>query len=164
MSYINKVQIMGNLGRDPEVRHTQDGKKVVTLNIATSEFWKDKVTQERKDRTEWHKVIIFNEGLAEVAEKYLKKGSKVYTEGQLQTRKWTDKEGRDVYSTEIVLQRFRGELILMDSRTTNEESEPGAHTESGINNQFNTTEPSYGHVRGRAADPVLDSLNDEIPF
>lgn len=110
---VNRVMLIGNLGRDPEIRHTQDGKKIANLSIATSDTWKDKGTGERKERTEWHRVVIFNENLAEIAEKYLRKGSKVYLEGQLQTRKW-DKDGVDHYSTEVVLQRYRGELTLLD--------------------------------------------------
>jgi single-strand DNA-binding protein len=107
---------VGNLGRDPEVRQTQDGNPIVNLSLATSENWRDKATGERRERTEWHRVVIFNERLADVAQKYLRKGSKVYIEGQLQTRKWTDQDGRDRYSTEVVLQRFRGELTMLDSR------------------------------------------------
>ena len=114
---VNKVILIGNLGRDPEVRSTQDGMKIVQLSIATSESWKDKMSGERKDKTEWHRVVIFNERLAEVAEKFLKKGSKVYVEGQLQTRKWTDKDGLEKYTTEVVLSRFRGELTMLDGRS-----------------------------------------------
>jgi single-strand DNA-binding protein len=113
---VNKVILVGNLGRDPEVRQTQDGNPIVNLSLATSENWRDKATGERRERTEWHRVVIFNERLADVAQKYLRKGSKVYIEGQLQTRKWTDQDGRDRYSTEVVLQRFRGELTMLDSR------------------------------------------------
>src|SRR5215212_11092646 len=113
---VNKVILVGNLGRDPEVRRLNNGEPVVNLRLATSESWKDKASGERKEKTEWHSVVIFNENLARVAEQYLKKGSKVYIEGQLQTRKWTDQSGVDKYSTEIVLQRFRGELTILDSR------------------------------------------------
>lgn len=113
---VNKVILVGNLGRDPEVRNTQSGMKVVNLRIATSESWKDRQTGERQERTEWHSVAIFNENLADIAEKYLRKGSKVYVEGQLQTRKWTDQQGQERYTTEIVLQRYRGELTLLDGR------------------------------------------------
>ena len=116
MSSVNKVILVGNLGRDPEVRHTQDGKPIVNLSIATSESWRDRNSGERKEKTEWHRVVIFNEALAKVAEQYLKKGSTIYIEGQLQTRKWTDQSGAERYSTEIVLQRFRGELVLLDSK------------------------------------------------
>src|SRR5215216_2915229 len=113
---VNKVILVGNLGRDPEVRRLSNGEPVVNLRIATSETWKDKASGERKEKTEWHSVVIFNENLARVAEQYLKKGSKVYLEGQLQTRKWTDQQGVEKYTTEVVLQRFRGELTILDSR------------------------------------------------
>ncbi len=113
---VNKVILIGNLGRDPEVRSLNDGTKVVNLRIATSENWRDKATGERREKTEWHSVVIFNENLARVAEQYTRKGSKVYLEGQLQTRKWTDQNGNERYSTEVVLQRFRGELTLLDGR------------------------------------------------
>ena len=113
---VNKVILVGNLGRDPEVRTFQNGCKVCNLSIATSETWKDKATGERKEKTEWHRVAIFNERLADVAEKYLKKGAKVYIEGQLETRKWTDNEGKERYSTEVVLRQFRGELTMLDGR------------------------------------------------
>src|SRR3954470_5415548 len=111
---VNKVILVGNLGRDPEIRSTQDGTRVATLNLATSESWRDRASGERKERTEWHRVAIFNDRLVEVAEKYLRKGSKIYVEGQLQTRKWQDQQGQDRYTTEIVLSRFRGELTMLD--------------------------------------------------
>ena len=111
---VNKVILVGNLGRDPETRQMQDGNSVANLSLATSESWRDKNTGERREKTEWHRVVIFNERLAEVAQKYLRKGSKVYVEGQLQTRKWTDQSGVEKYSTEVVLQRFRGELQMLD--------------------------------------------------
>lgn len=117
---INKVILIGNLGRDPEVRRTSDGSPVVTLNIATSDTWKDRQSGERQERTEWHKVVLFNEHLCKVAENYLKKGSKVYLEGTLQTRKWTDGQGVEKYSTEIVLQKYHGELALLDSKPEGE--------------------------------------------
>ncbi len=113
---VNKVILVGNLGRDPEVRKLNSGSPVVNLRIATSESWRDKNTGERQERTEWHNVVIFNENLAKIAEQYLKKGSKVYVEGQLQTRKWQDQSGQDKYTTEVVIQRFRGDLTLLDSR------------------------------------------------
>ena len=115
-SSVNKVILIGNLGRDPEVRHTNDGMPIVNINLATSESWRDKATGERRERTEWHRVVIFNEPLGEIAQKYLRKGSKVYLEGQLQTRKWTDQQGVEKYSTEVVLNRFRGEMMMLDSR------------------------------------------------
>jgi len=113
---VNKVILIGNLGADPEVRHTQDGRPVVNLRIATTETWRDRNTGERRERTEWHRVVIFNEGLARVAEQYLRKGSKVYIEGQLQTRKWTDQNGIERYTTEVVLQGFNCALTMLDSR------------------------------------------------
>ncbi|MBL8571656.1 MAG: single-stranded DNA-binding protein [Phreatobacter sp.] len=113
---VNKVILVGNLGRDPEVRRLNNGEQVCNLRLATTETWRDKASGERKERTEWHQVVIFNENLVRVAEQYLKKGSKVYVEGQLQTRKWTDQQGAEKYSTEVVLQRFRGEMVLLDSR------------------------------------------------
>ena len=111
---VNKVILVGNLGKDPEVRRMQDGRPVVNMSVATSESWRDKATGERKEKTEWHRVVIFNEGLAKVAEQYLKKGSKVYLEGQLQTRKWTDQQGVEKYSTEVVLQGFNSALTMLD--------------------------------------------------
>jgi single-strand DNA-binding protein len=113
---VNKVILVGNLGRDPEIRSTQDGMKIANLSLATSDTWRDRNSGERRERTEWHRVVIFNEKLCEVAEKYLRKGSKVYIEGALQTRKWTDQSGVEKYTTEVVLQRFRGELTMLDGR------------------------------------------------
>src|SRR5947199_1620677 len=117
---VNKVILVGNLGKDPEVRRMTSGEPVVNLSIATSESWRDKASGEKKEKTEWHRVVIFNKNLADVAEKYLKKGAKVYVEGQLQTRKWTDKDGAEKYSTEVVLQNFRGELTMLDGRSGGE--------------------------------------------
>ena len=116
MASVNKVILLGHLGQDPEVRHNQNGGKIVNMSVATSESWKDKATGERKEKTEWHRVVIFNPNLADVAEKYLHKGSKVYLEGQLQTHKWTDASGVDKYSTEVVLQNFKGELVMLDGK------------------------------------------------
>lgn len=121
MASVNKVILVGNLGRDPEVRSTQDGMKIVQLSIATSESWKDK-SGERKERTDWHRAVIYNERLADVAEKYLRKGSKLYIEGQLQTRKWTDKGGVEKYTTEVVLGKFRGEIVMLDGKGDGEQS------------------------------------------
>ena len=142
---VNKVILVGNLGKDPEIRRTQDGKPIANLSVATSETWRDRNTGERKEKTEWHRVVIFNEGLAKVAEQYLKKGAKVYVEGQLQTRKWTDKDGAEKYSTEVVLQNFRGELTMLDSR--------GGGGDGG------------GRGAGEApASFQRDEMDDEIPF
>lgn len=116
MSSLNKVTLIGNVGRDPEIRTTQDGMKVCNLSIATSEHWKDKSSGERKEKTEWHRVTIFNDRLVGVVEQYVKKGAKLYLEGSLQTRKWTDKDGAEKYSTEIVLQKFRGEIVMLDGK------------------------------------------------
>src|SRR3712207_5596976 len=129
---VNKVILVGNLGRDPEVRRLGSGDPVVNLLIATSETWKDKASGERKEKTDWHSVVIFNENLARVAEQYLKKGSKVYLEGQLQTRKWTDQQGVEKYATEVVLQRFRGELTILDSRGGGGASEFGDEEQGQI--------------------------------
>lgn len=120
---VNKVILIGNIGRDPEVRHTQNGDPIVSFSLATAESWRDKSTGERKEKTEWHNVVIFNDKIGKIAEQYCKKGSKVYLEGQLQTRKWQDKEGTDRYSTEVVLQRFRGELTLLDGPKDSEKRE-----------------------------------------
>jgi single-strand DNA-binding protein len=145
---VNKAILVGNLGRDPEVRTTNSGDKVVTLNVATSESWKDRQSGERQERTEWHRVVIWNEGLADVAERFLRKGSKVYLEGTIQTRKWTDSSGAEKYSTEIVLQRFNGVLTMLD-----------APNQSG-GTQERTSEPATG-TRAYGGNPDLD---DEIPF
>ena len=118
---VNKVILVGNLGKDPEIRRTQDGRPIANLTVATSESWRDKATGERKEKTEWSRVVIFNEGLCKIAEQYLKKGSKVYLEGQLQTRKWSDKDGVEKYSTEVVLQAFNGVLTMLDARGNSHE-------------------------------------------
>jgi single-strand DNA-binding protein len=117
---VNKVILVGNLGKDPEIRRTQDGRPIANLSVATSDSWRDKATGERREKTEWHRVVIFNEGLAKVAEQYLKKGSKVYLEGQLQTRKWQDQPGQDKYTTEVVLQAFNSRVIMLDRADDNE--------------------------------------------
>ncbi|KAB2835498.1 MAG: single-stranded DNA-binding protein [Caedimonadaceae bacterium] len=151
---VNKVILVGNLGRDPEVRSMQDGSKIVNLSIATSEAWKDKVTGERRDKTEWHRVVIFNDRLADVAEKYLKKGAKVYIEGSLQTRKWTDQSGQEKYTTEIVLQKYRGEMSLLDSRNDGSSYSSGEFDSSGLSES-----PSLSSFQSSGKD-----LDDEIPF
>ena len=114
---VNRVTLIGRVGRDPEIRSTQDGQKVANLSIATSDTWKDRNSGERRERTEWHRIVVFNERLVEVAEKYLHKGSKLYLEGSLQTRKWTDQAGVEKYTTEIVLQKYKGEIVLLDTKT-----------------------------------------------
>jgi len=146
---VNKVILVGNLGKEPEVRRMTSGEPVVNLSVATSESWRDKASGERKEKTEWHRVVIFNKNLADVAEKYLRKGSKVYVEGQLQTRKWTDKDGQEKYSTEVVLQNFRGELTMLDGR--------GGEGGGG----------GGGGGRGASEAPASfqrDEMDDEIPF
>jgi single-strand DNA-binding protein len=163
---INKVILVGNLGRDPEIRSTQDGMRIANLAVATSDTWRDKMSGERKERTEWHRVVIFNERLAEVAEKYLRKGSKVYVEGALQTRKWTDNSGQERYTTEIVLQRFRGELTMLDgaggTRGAGGPSIEGGYDEGYAGGGF-ADEPRTAATPGRARTPVND-LDDDIPF
>jgi len=156
MAGVNKVILVGNLGRDPEVRHTQDGRKIINFSIATSETWKDRQTGERRERTEWHRIVIFNEGLANVAEQYLHKGSKVYIEGQLQTRKWTDNAGVEKYTTEVVLQNFRGELQMLDSRGSG-----GGGGMGGDNGGFSSGGNGGG---GSAPAGGFDDLDDAIPF
>jgi single-strand DNA-binding protein len=148
---VNKVILVGNLGKDPEVRRMQSGDAVVNLSLATSETWRDKSSGERKEKTEWHRVVIFNKNLAEIAEKYLRKGSKVYLEGALQTRKWTDKDGAEKYSTEVVLQNFRGELTMLDTK--------GGEGGSGGGGR------SMGGGAGDApANFDRSEMDDEIPF
>ena len=156
---VNKVILVGNLGRDPEVRRLTSGDPVVNLSVATSESWRDKASGERKEKTEWHRVVIFNENIAKVAEQYLKKGSKIYLEGQLQTRKWTDKDGQEKYSTEIVLQGFNGNLTMLDGKASGERSEGGYS--SGGSNEYNQEPRSPAPQRARAVEAELD---DEIPF
>ena len=156
---VNKVILVGNLGRDPEVRQTQDGTKIVHLSVATSERWRDRSSGENRERTEWHRVVIFNERLGEVAEKYLAKGRTVYLEGQLQTRKWTDQSGQEKYTTEVVLQRFRGELTLLGGRGDDAGFGGGAPDDDGRGG------PSGGGGGGGGRkSPGYDDLDDEIPF
>jgi single-strand binding protein len=157
---VNKVILVGNLGRDPEIRHANDGTKIVNLSIATSEAWKDKMTGERKDRTEWHRVVIFNDRLAEVAEKYLQKGAKVFLEGQLQTRKWTDQQGQERYTTEVVLSKYRGELAMLDNRAGNNE---GAYGGGGDFNEPSSPR-STPRSGGSGSSNFSHDLEDEIPF
>jgi single-strand DNA-binding protein len=157
---VNKVILVGNLGRDPEIRSTQDGTRVANFTMATSENWRDKNTGERREKTEWHRIVIFNERLVEVAEKYLHKGSKVYIEGQLQTRKWTDQSGQEKYTTEIVLQRFRGELTMLDTRGAGAEA-GGGYGEPAHEGPSHAGASSGGG--GRAPSSAGD-LDDDIPF
>ncbi len=157
---VNKVILIGNLGADPEVRHTQDGRPIVNLRMATSESWRDKSSGERRERTEWHRVVIFSEGLARIAEQYLKKGSKVYVEGQLQTRKWQDQSGQDRYSTEVVLQGFNSQLTMLDSRSGSGEGRESSGGDFGRSGPLGGR-GSGGDSGGGSFDKELD---DEIPF
>lgn len=145
---INKVILVGNLGKDPEIRYASDGSKIATFSIATSEVWKDRTTGERKDRTEWHRIVIFNDKLNDIVEKYVKKGSKIYIEGQLQTRKWTDASGQERYTTEVVLSKYKGEITLLDARSSSSES-------------FPTTRSSE---KTHELEHALTDLDDDIPF
>jgi single-strand DNA-binding protein len=162
---INKVILVGNLGADPEIRRTQDGRPIANLRVATSETWRDRATGERRERTEWHRVVIFNEGLAKVAEQYLKKGSKVYVEGQLQTRKWQDQQGQDRYSTEVVLQGFNAQLAMLDRSGSG-----GAGGDLGYDEGGSDYGSSYGNRSTPARQPAMagggsrDDMNDEVPF
>jgi single-strand DNA-binding protein len=160
---VNKVILVGNLGRDPEVRHTQDGKPIVNLSIATSETWRDRNSGERKERTEWHRVVIFSEGLAKVAEQYLKKGSTVYIEGQLQTRKYTDKDGVEKYSTEIVLQGFNSVLTMIGGRGG--AGEGASSSFGGGSDEFGQSSPMERPRAGAAkSQSFARDLDDEVPF
>jgi single-strand DNA-binding protein len=159
---VNKVILIGNLGADPEIRRTQDGRPIANLRIATSESWRDKATGERKEKTEWHRVVIFNEGLCRIAEQYLKKGAKVYIEGQLQTRKWQDQSGQDKYSTEVVLQGFNSQLTMLDGR-----SGGGSGAEAGEGGgDFGSPGPTASRERRPAMSGggKRDDMDDEIPF
>lgn len=162
MYSLNRATIIGNLGQDPEIRATQSGGKVASFSVATSESWKDKQTGDRKERTEWHRIVVFNDGLCGVIERNLKKGSKVYVQGQLETRKWQDKTGADRYSTEIVLRQFGGEIVLLDR------SEGGGRPPPNENAEREGKAASYGDVKGRpmerAAGADGGDLNDDIPF
>lgn len=166
---VNKVILVGNLGRDPEVRRLNSGEPVVNLRIATSETWRDKGSGERRERTEWHQVVIFNENLAKVAEQYLRKGSKVYIEGQLQTRKYTDQSGAEKYSTEIVLQRYRGELTMLEGRGGGGGDD--AYEGGGGGDSFGRSSPMErrqpapaGGGGGGGRGGYGDSMDDDIPF
>ncbi len=160
---VNKVILIGNLGRDPEIRSTQDGTRIANLSVATSENWRDKATGERKERTEWHRVVVFNDRLVDVIEKYLKKGAKVYLEGALQTRKWTDNSGQERYTTEVVLQRYRGELTMLDGRGGGGGGE--GYAEEAPAEEYAAASPRGGGGGGRAERRApVQELDDEIPF
>ncbi|MFT8719562.1 single-stranded DNA-binding protein [Acetobacter sp.] len=175
---VNKVILVGNLGRDPEIRTTQNGQKIANLSIATSDTWNDRASGERRERTEWHRVVVFNERLADVAERFLRKGRKVYLEGTLQTRKWTDQSGQEKYTTEVVLDRFRGELVLLDGRGSGEGEEGGGGYGGSNPGGGGYGGPSSGGGSGGGArrigntapaspggwDAPGSDLDDEIPF
>ncbi|MBO22032.1 MAG: single-stranded DNA-binding protein [Rhodospirillaceae bacterium] len=154
---VNKVMLVGNLGRDPEVRSMQSGDKVCNLSVATSERWKDRNSGEMQEKTEWHRVVIFDQKLVDVAERYLQKGAKVFLEGQLQTRKWTDQSGQDKYTTEVVLQRFRGEMVMLDSRGS--VGQGGGYDSAPSYEQQPAMAAAEGSGMGGG-----DNLDDEIPF
>ncbi|QIA23405.1 single-stranded DNA-binding protein [Mesorhizobium sp. AA22] len=168
---VNKVILVGNLGADPEIRRLNSGEPVVNIRVATSESWRDKTSGERKEKTEWHNVVIFNDQLAKVAEQYLKKGAKVYVEGQLQTRKWQDQTGNDRYTTEIVLQKFRGELQMLDARGQGEGGQVGSYAGGGSSrvSDFGQSGPGEsfnrgGGNKGGGGGGSSRELDDEIPF
>jgi single-strand DNA-binding protein len=162
---VNKVILVGNLGADPEIRRTQDGKPVANLRIATSDSWRDKATGERREKTEWHRVVIFNEGLCRIAEQYLKKGSKVYLEGSLQTRKWQDQSGQDRYSTEIVLQGFNSQLTMLDRAGGGVGGAPDDGDLGGSGSDFGASGPMASERKpAMAGGARRDDLDDEIPF
>ncbi len=159
---VNKVILVGNVGKDPEVRNTQDGSKIVNFSLATSETWNDRASGERKERTEWHRVVVFNDRIGDVVEKYVRKGSKLYVEGSLQTRKWTDQSGQEKYTTEVVIGRFRGELTMLDGRGE------GAG-DSGPRQSAARPAPARAGGGGGGGGPSWDApkggdLDDEIPF
>ena len=154
VSGVNKVILVGRLGKDPEVRHTNNGGKIASFSLATSESWNDRASGERKEKTEWHRVVIFSTGLCDIAEKYLRKGSQVYLEGQLQTRKWTGDDGNDRYTTEVVLGQFRSELRMLDSRNNENVGENPLDSSNG----FSDTD---GSAEGSA---LAGDIDDEIPF
>ena len=167
---VNKVILVGNLGRDPEVRYTQSNQKIVHLAIATSERWRDKMSGEQREKTEWHRVVIFNEPLADVAERYLSKGSSVYLEGQLQTRKWTDQSGVEKYTTEVVIQRFRGDLVLLGSRgggdmiSDDRGAYGGPDDDQGGRPAAPARPPAARRQQGSGRSSTADELDDDIPF
>lgn len=158
MSGINKVILVGNLGADPEVRATQDGREIASFSVATSETWKDKNTGERKERTEWHRIVVFNEGIVQVVKNYLKKGSKVYVEGMLATRKWTDQAGIERYTTEVVLKAFNGQLTMLDTKGSG-----GVPPASSPDDYGSGGSSGYSQAPINQPGPV-DDLDDEIPF
>ena len=162
---VNKVILIGNLGADPEIRRTQDGRPIANLRVATTDTWRDKATGERKEKTEWHRVVIFNEQLCRIAEQYLKKGSKVYLEGSLQTRKWQDQSGQDRYSTEVVLQGFSSQLTMLDRAGGGAPGDFGSQ-DAGLGSDFGSPGPTAARQPAMAAAGAgrRDDMDDEIPF
>lgn len=161
---VNKVILVGNLGRDPEIRSMQNGGKVCNLSVATSERWRDRTSGEQQERTEWHRVVIFDDRIVDVAERYLKKGAKIYLEGELQTRKWQDQSGQERYTTEVVLRKFRGQLTMLDGRSGGEGgfgSDAGGSSGGPSGGGGGGGGGSYG---GPSGGPPVDDLDDEIPF
>ena len=164
---VNKVILIGNLGADPEIKRTQDGRPIANLRIATSDTWRDKNTGERKEKTEWHRVVIFSEGLCKIAEQYLKKGAKVYIEGALQTRKWTDQQGVEKYSTEVVLQNFNSTLTMLDGRSGGTGGGGGSFGGDDTGGDFGSSGPSSAPPRREAAAAgarANSDMDDDIPF
>lgn len=162
---VNKVILIGNLGADPEIRHTQDGRPVCNLRVATSDNWRDKNTGERRERTEWHNVVIFSEGLCKIAEQYLRKGSKVYLEGQLQTRKWQDREGQERYTTEVVLQGFNSALTMLDGRAGGAGASQGTGMQESDQSGYDGGPANSSRRSGAQSSESFDQdLDDEIPF
>ncbi|WP_332060979.1 single-stranded DNA-binding protein [Bartonella sp. CB74] len=168
---LNKVILIGNLGADPEIRRLNSGDQVANLRIATSESWRDRNTNERKERTEWHSIVIFNENLIKIVEQYLKKGSKIYIEGQLQTRKWQDQNGNDRYTTEVVLQKYRGELQMLDGRGVaggeqmqgaNQSS--GSYGSSGFGDSSSNPRDVFGQSNSTSGESFSHKLDDDVPF
>ena len=162
---VNKVTLVGNLGRDPEIRAMQNGDKIVQLSLATSDRWKDKTSGEQREKTEWHRVVIFNDALGRIAEQYLKKGSTVYIEGQLQTRKWTDQQsGQEKYTTEVVLQRYRGELTLLGMRPDSSLSNQNQNNSIEQNNYQDSSQNQNQNQSQSQNQNIASDLDDEIPF
>jgi single-strand DNA-binding protein len=159
---VNKVILVGNLGKDPEIRSAQDGNKIVNLTLATSETWNDKASGARKERTEWHRVVIFNDRIGDVAERYLKKGAKIYVEGSLQTRKWTDQQGQERYSTEVVVSRFKGDLTMLEGRSSNQDDDQQSSYSGRTPTASSAPVDPTGRNRPHAGEG--SDLHDEIPF
>ncbi|WP_139413361.1 single-stranded DNA-binding protein [Bartonella mastomydis] len=164
---LNKVILIGNLGSDPEIRRLNSGDQVANLRIATSESWRDRNTNERKERTEWHSIVIFNENLVKIAEQYLKKGSKIYIEGQLQTRKWQDQNGNDRYTTEVVLQKYRGELQMLDGRggaSGEQGASQGGSYSGGFADSSSNQRNAFGQNNSQMGEDFAHKLDDDVPF